>query len=63
MQKTLSSLIAPVILHSERNIPQRKPLGENATLSFYETNVAWSELIKLIPNSNLKCLLSIIPSW
>lgn len=35
------------MLHSERHIPQRKPLGENATLSFYETNVAWSELIKL----------------
>lgn len=47
MQKTLSSLIASVMLHSERLIPQRKPLGENATLSFYETNVAWSELIKL----------------
>lgn len=47
MQKILSSLIASVILHSERNIPQRKPLGEKATLSFYEANVARTELIKL----------------
>lgn len=47
MQKILSPLIASVILHSERNIAQRKPLGENTTLSFYETNVAWTELIKL----------------
>lgn len=47
MQKMLSSLIVSVILCSERNIPQRKPLGENTALSFYETNVAWTKLIKL----------------
>lgn len=47
MQKMLSYLIVSVILSSERNIPQRKPLGENTALSFYDTNVAWIKLIKL----------------
>lgn len=64
MQKILSSLIVSVILHSERNIPPRKPLGENATLRFYETNVAWTRIDQThIPQSSLKCPFSIIPCW